>query len=160
MFNFKELIELWRSDNLLTQALNDSHVMLESTQEMFRESVGSLRHSDSGEIKMTVYDTDLLIFKSAGNDRNDGPDCSVPGSATCDGNYESIGYVGNAKNVVSVCALEDNDSMSGFSSWGPTDDGRVKPDLCANGVGLLSTDLGNGYLSISGTSMSSPSAWA
>ena len=62
MFNFKELIELWRSDNLLTQALNDS-VMLESTQEMFRESVGSLRHSDSGEIKMTVYDTDLLVNK-------------------------------------------------------------------------------------------------
>ena len=61
MFNFKELIELWRSDNLLTQALNDSHVMLESTQEMFRESVGSLRRSDDGEIKMTVYETDLLV---------------------------------------------------------------------------------------------------
>jgi len=61
MFNIKELIELWRSDNLLTQALNDSHTMLESTQEMFRESVGSLRHSDDGEIKMTVYETDLLV---------------------------------------------------------------------------------------------------
>jgi phosphate transport system protein len=63
MFNFKELIELWRSDNLLTQALNDSHTMLESTQEMFRESVGSLRRSDDGAIKMNVYDTDLLVNK-------------------------------------------------------------------------------------------------
>ena len=61
MFNIKELIELWRSDNLLTQALNDSHTMLESTQEMFRESVESLRHSDDGEIKMTVYETDLVV---------------------------------------------------------------------------------------------------
>ncbi len=61
MFNIKELIELWRSDNLLTQALNDSHTMLESTREMFHESVGSLRHSDDGEIKMTVYETDLVV---------------------------------------------------------------------------------------------------
>lgn len=61
MFNFKELIELWRSDNLLKQALNDSHVMLENAQEMFHESVHSLRESDKGEISTYVYDKDLQI---------------------------------------------------------------------------------------------------
>lgn len=63
MFRFKELIELWRSDNLLTQALNDSHAMLESTKEMFHESVKSLRRSDNGEIGMGVYEKDQTVNK-------------------------------------------------------------------------------------------------
>ncbi len=61
MFNFRELIELWRSDNLLDQALNDTYTMLESTQEMFRESVRSLRRSDSGEMQMNVYEKDEQV---------------------------------------------------------------------------------------------------
>jgi phosphate uptake regulator len=61
MFNFKELIELWRSDNLLTQALNDSHSMLENTNEMFVESRRSLRESDRGEMRINVYDKDQQV---------------------------------------------------------------------------------------------------
>ncbi len=61
MFKFKELIELWRSDNSLTQALNESHLMLQSTHEMFRESVKSLRQSDSGEIGMNIYEKDQMV---------------------------------------------------------------------------------------------------
>ena len=50
-------------------------------------------------------------------------------------------------------------TISSFSSTGPTDDGRIKPDLVANGVNLTSTDIGGyDYLTISGTSMSSPNA--
>ena len=50
--------------------------------------------------------------------------------------------------------------MSFFSSWGPTDDGRIKPDVVANGEAVYST-LGSGdvaYGAIGGTSMSTPSA--
>jgi phosphate uptake regulator len=61
MLKFKELYELWRRDNLLTQALNDSHVMLESTHEMFTESVKSLRESDSGEIGINIYEKDRMV---------------------------------------------------------------------------------------------------
>jgi phosphate transport system protein len=63
MFRFKEIIELWRSDNLLTQALNDSYAMLESTEEMFIESVKSLRESDTGEMGMDVYKKDQVVNK-------------------------------------------------------------------------------------------------
>lgn len=63
MFRFKELIELWRSDNLLTQALNDSRAMLDSTRRMYRESVKSLRESDSGEMGMDVYEKDRMVNK-------------------------------------------------------------------------------------------------
>jgi phosphate uptake regulator len=61
MFRFKELYELWRRDNSLTQALHDSHVMLVSTYEMFTESVKSLRESDSGEIGIDIYEKDQMV---------------------------------------------------------------------------------------------------
>lgn len=63
MFRFGEIIELWRSDNLLTQAVNDSHTMLENTHTMFTESVKSLRHSDNGQMGVNVYEQDQMINK-------------------------------------------------------------------------------------------------
>ncbi|RMG66935.1 MAG: peptidase S8, partial [Bacteroidetes bacterium] len=122
-----------------------------------------------------------LIVKSAGNDRNDSYSgthqvwnngwTSSTASRDPDGGadgYDCIGYNGNAKNILTVGAVNDvpggysapgDVTMSSFSGWGPTDDGRIKPDLVANGVGLYSS-LGGGdasYGSYSGTSMSSPS---
>jgi len=61
MFNFRELIELWRANNLLDQALGDTRKMLEGTQEMFQESVRSLRSSDDGEITLNVYEMDEKV---------------------------------------------------------------------------------------------------
>ncbi|MEE9169158.1 MAG: PhoU domain-containing protein [bacterium] len=61
MLRFKEVYELWRKDNSLTQALNDSKTMLESTFEMFRESSKSLRESDSGDIGSHVYERDEMV---------------------------------------------------------------------------------------------------
>lgn len=45
-----------------------------------------------------------------------------------------------------------------FSAFGPTDDGRIKPDITGIGVNLLSTFTGanDAYNSISGTSMATP----
>ena len=50
--------------------------------------------------------------------------------------------------------------MSSFSCWGPTDDGRIKPDVVADGVGVLSSvsSSNTSYSSLSGTSMASPNA--
>jgi phosphate uptake regulator len=61
MFLFKELIELWRSDNFLTQALNKSYTMLESTFQMFSASKTSLRESDEGEIGIDIYEMDRMV---------------------------------------------------------------------------------------------------
>jgi hypothetical protein len=47
--------------------------------------------------------------------------------------------------------------MSSFSGWGPTDDGRIKPDIVTNGIGVYSTIVG-GYASWDGTSMAAPAA--
>jgi len=102
-----------------------------------------------------VRQTELVVFKSAGNDRNDDPDGSGPIDG--DGPYDTIEHRAAAKNIITMGALDDADVVSSFSSWGPADDGRVKPDLCANGVGLFSTIPNNEYAFFSGTSMSSPS---
>ncbi len=103
-----------------------------------------------------------LIVKSSGNDRND------DGSGhPADGPYDCISTKGNAKNILTVGAVKDIPSgysspsdvqMTSFSSWGPTDDGRIKPDVVGNGRSLTSTypNSTNNYNSISGTSMSAP----
>ncbi len=132
----------------------------------------------------------LTIFWSAGNERNNNPAdrdsvALSPGSSTVvsysssthpagdgtyRGGYENIGFNSVAKNVVTIGAVNDavssgqrwtnNATMSSFSSWGPTDDGRIKPDLVANGVDLFSSGSGSdtSYYTSSGTSMSSPNA--
>lgn len=66
----------------------------------------------------------ILIIWAAGNARTD---CD-------DGEYDCIGMPGTAKNIITVGAINSNDdSMTDFSSWGPTDDGRIKPDVVAPG---------------------------
>ncbi len=106
-----------------------------------------------------------LICKSAGNDRNEGP---TGGPYPKDGPYDCIAHSAIAKNILTVGAVNDIPNgytqpsdvvMTSFSSWGPADDGRIKPDIVANGVGLYSaySNSDSEYVTMSGTSMSTPS---
>jgi hypothetical protein len=81
--------------------------------------------------------------------------------------YDIISTTGNSKNGITVGAVypllygpknRSDVVIAPFSSWGPTDDGRIKPDLVADGVNVLSVGVGNttSYLTLSGTSMASP----
>lgn len=111
-----------------------------------------------------VRATGLIVNKAAGNDGND---CDPSDSTDCDGfaggdglNYDTITTHGNAKNIITVGALnDDGTTIAAFSSNGPTDDNRIKPDLVANGVSLWSSCFNSDtdYCSKSGTSMSTPS---
>lgn len=105
-----------------------------------------------------------LICKSAGNDRNDSGDGTYPP----DGPYDCLPTYANAKNIMTVGAVNDlpngytsasSVSITSFSSAGPSDDGRIKPDICANGASLYSSDVDSNtdYGFKSGTSMSAPS---
>lgn len=123
-----------------------------------------------------------LIVKSAGNNRGEtGPaagqyyflgsssDTSAVVRSKNDG-YDILATTSTAKNILTVGAvnstngkapLQSSDiNISSFSSWGPTDDGRIKPDIVAVGVNLFSSsDASNtSYTIYSGTSMSSPQA--
>ncbi len=56
------------------------------------------------------------------------------GSPSSCGTYSTIAPPASAKNPIHVGASNTNDSsMTTFSSWGPTDDGRIKPIVVAGG---------------------------
>ena len=86
------------------------------------------------------------------------------------GGYDTISAIEVAKNIMTVGAVNDAvlsgqrnlnyATMTSFSCWGPADDGRIKPDIVANGAGLYSCidSSDTSYASYSGTSMSSPNA--
>ncbi|MCA9731280.1 MAG: hypothetical protein H6696_01020 [Deferribacteres bacterium] len=63
MIKFKEILELWRKDNSLTQAYNDSKTMLENAYEMYIESVRILRRSDTSDGREELRERDVLINK-------------------------------------------------------------------------------------------------
>ena len=72
--------------------------------------------------------------------------------------YQSISGRTVAKNILTVGAVNENVSLPSFSSRGPTDDGRIKPEIVAKGVGVLSpvANSDETYGSSNGTSMSAP----
>jgi hypothetical protein len=68
-----------------------------------------------------------------------------------------------AKNVITVGNVDNTNSnllnipiIDGSSSAGPTNDGRVKPELVAGGFNVMSTTPYNTYGSETGTSMAAP----
>lgn len=80
--------------------------------------------------------------------------------------YDVITGSSSAKNVVTVGSVNADRTMSTYSNFGPTDDGRIKPDICTRGTGINSSKYtndtsysGDGDDS-SGTSYASPAAAA
>jgi len=96
---------------------------------------------------------DFLIFFAAGN--------SGPGTAT-------VSTPSTAKSAISVGSTQRStnaNAMSGFSSCGPTDDGRIKPEITVPGSSIVSANADNNVASnncntqsLSGTSMATPGA--
>jgi hypothetical protein len=84
------------------------------------------------------------------------------------GGFDTISLEACAKNIITVGAVNDavtvgehdisKATMTSFSSWGPADDGRVKPDIVANGASLFSAASAGDdiYSVLSGTSMATP----
>lgn len=64
----------------------------------------------------------------------------------------------DALRVFGCGAADDTGAIAGFSSDGPSADGRIKPEILARGVATRTINPGNdtGYASASGTSLSTP----
>lgn len=102
------------------------------------------------------------IVVAAGNDRNN------PNLDQIDYKlgYDMLTGYGVSKNALTVAAVNQvldytgplSVEMSPFSNYGPTDDGRIKPDISAKGVNVNSCgNLTNAqYQTLSGTSMAAP----
>ena len=102
------------------------------------------------------------IVVAAGNDRDDFTIAQVGNK----GGYDLLTGFATSKNSIVVAAVngvlnysdESSVVMSSFSNFGPTDDGRIKPDISAKGVGVNSCiSISNiSYDVYQGTSMATP----
>lgn len=125
------------------------------------ESAGNSRGSTGPAIGETYYGfrsrTDQTIVNKGAR----------PASISSNNGYDVISTTGNAKNILTIGAINpipngpasrQDVSISFFSSYGPTDDGRIKPDLVADGVSVRSTSNSGptAYVTESGTSMAAP----
>lgn len=123
--------------------------------------------ADSRDLDLIAFNAPFyLAVTAAGNDRNE---FNVPLYANFlsnKGGYNLIRNMQSAKNFLTVGAVDQvlnyngpsSVAMSDFSSWGPTDDGRIKPEIVTKGTSVRSTtsssDTSSGISQ--GTSMASP----
>lgn len=86
----------------------------------------------------------ILVVNSAGNSGNEP--------------WQYIGTPADADSILSIGAVDAKGNYAYFSSVGPTYDGRVKPDVCAQGLGtwVAATSGGNKVSAGNGTSFSGP----
>ena len=91
----------------------------------------------SGDIKMNVGDAKLAV-------------CSI---SQDDGEMLAAKKSGKLKFSTKQTS---GPFISDFSSWGPTPDLRIKPEITAHGGSILSSVTGGGYDRLSGTSMACP----
>ncbi|HRX87525.1 MAG TPA: S8 family serine peptidase, partial [Phycisphaerae bacterium] len=85
--------------------------------------------------------------------------------STCGSTYHTTAPPSCAKNHITVGAVNSNDdSITSFTSWGPADDDRLKPDVAApgcqtngdGGVTSCSDASNTAYVTYCGTSMATP----
>ncbi len=91
----------------------------------------------SGDIKMNVGEATLAV-------------CSISQDEG-----EMLASKGSGKITISV-SQTSGPFISDFSSWGPTPDLGIKPEITAHGGSILSAVTGGGYDRLSGTSMACP----
>jgi len=97
----------------------------------------------------------VLVVTSAGNEGG----VALPPHPDSLGITYYMGAPADGDSVLTVGATDSDGLRVGFSSHGPTFDGRIKPDVMAQGTGVAAALAGGDSsitLSVSGTSFSSP----
>ncbi len=108
------------------------------------------------EIVRGAFGSPFRVVWANGNER---------GAGTCGTAYKTTAPPACAKNHMTIGALNSNDdSVTSFTSWGPCEDGRLKPDVSGPGCqsggdgGVTSCSTSGSYTALCGTSMASPTA--
>ena len=89
-----------------------------------------------------AFDKGMILVCSSGNSGDSGS--PFPGTPA------------DSKGVLTIGAVDSNGNYSSFSSYGPTTDGRIKPDVMAQGSSSAVIDTDGNVDYSSGTSFSSP----
>ncbi len=144
--------EVYFADSI-KQLAEDYGVLISNHSYGYNDQKGFGEYSvDSKELDIAIRKNPyMLAMMAAGNDGDQGF-----------GDWGLIKGGSNAKNVITVGALDDDTNhIASFSSTGPIEGGRLKPDIVMDGYNVLSTIYGNdndSYGRYSGTSMATPAA--
>ena len=85
----------------------------------------------------------MLVIVAAGNEG--------------DNTWHYISAPSDAEDIITVGAVDQYDGIAKFSSWGPTADGRTKPEVCARGSQTAVINTMNSSVAYgSGTSFACP----
>ncbi|HPO67534.1 MAG TPA: S8 family peptidase [Paludibacteraceae bacterium] len=84
----------------------------------------------------------IIVVVSAGNEGNK--------------TWKYIGSPADAKETITVGGVRADGNPSAFSSFGPTFDGRVKPEICARGTSVEMIDVNGNLTYGNGTSYAAP----
>ena len=92
----------------------------------------------------TMVENGIALFIAAGNNGVSG----------------QIGTPGSSEDAITVGALDKDSAIAVYSSQGPTEEGRIKPNFAFVGSDVMSVahNTGDGYVAFSGTSMATPGA--
>jgi len=133
---------------------NNSYAALEKLIDCNSMGEYNLYSQESDE--STVQMNDLLHVWASGNS----------GALVCGDNMPAYNSVLSGpqcnKNGITVGSIwrREGTPVAEFSCQGPTDDGRIKPEIVAQGTNVTSCGPDNNYFTTAGTSMSAPSITA
>ncbi len=111
-----------------------------SYSHIYSDMTGNLAFASQGA--NIAFEKGIIVVASAGNE----------GQET----EPHIGIPAEAKNVIAVGAVQADENYALFSSIGPSYDGRVKPDVMAQGQSVVLSDPAGNLVTGSGTSFSCP----
>ena len=112
-------------------------------KEMNRTYEQLLGDSRAARAANIAYSRGMIVVNSAGNSGG--------------GGWRYIGVPADAENILAVGAVTRSGRRTSFSSYGPTPDGRIKPDVSALGQGVaVAGSRGYRVSASNGTSFSSP----
>ncbi|QLI67948.1 Pyrolysin [Metarhizium brunneum] len=143
------------TEDVLIQAFCDAYTAGADVITASVNRPGGFIDSPWALVASRIVERGVFVSIAAGNEGTRGPFYSGVGS--------------NGRHVVSVAAinatgnplLSDSDSQhrpiaAYFTSWGPTNELTMKPDIGAPGYNILSTYLDQGFETDSGSSMAAP----
>ncbi len=137
-------------DNATNNLINDGSVQITNSSYSNGCNAGYTSVTETVD-SQTIDNPELLHVFSAGNSNNN--NCGY-GAGSQWGNI--TGGHKQGKNVIATANVFYDGSIVSSSSRGPAHDGRIKPDIAANGQNQISTAPNNGYLTFGGTSGAAP----